>query len=969
MALQSSAPEQIQGMEDPGAAMTPIVDAALSAVFGHVLPCAETISALVSHRGGFGLGWVLLQFMRTGRFLLPFGSLDLTDFSLGAAKLELLFSSLCFPSDPSTLLETLKCGPTVCKGRSLAVLIDFLQRLKASAGEVGGLSISLKNLILAKCDLGDTDVCVLFPSLPPSLCSLDLSDNLLRSGSMGALGRVLSFNWLPSLVDLDLSNNYLGPGGMRAFAKGLQASAHGLSLQSLKLRGTGVGAEGLGALAEGLKEGKTRSMRHLDLGSLDWDAKGVKSLTEMLNTSALPGLRSLDLSDQIGDSEDIEDEARSEGAAALGRLLSSTGLRGLEDLNLSLVWTGGGEACAKAIAARHLPNLRSLSLRETDMVPSGVLDLANAFAAGKAPELRVFRLVDCWVPDHLQSSDADPTFEVPDALVKALNSGHLSQLTVLQLQEVYDFFGAGFNSLLRCLAEGPLPVLQSLDLQALNSPPFLGGMVSLSVDEGVTALAEGMGGGKFPLLENFVFSIPSSRMKLGGECIRLLCRALVSGKVSTLKRLELSWTEEGGEGIRGLVEGLREQTPPPLEHLSLYCCFGQRDEESQGMVACREVGEILSTCKVPTLKSIELRLPDAGSLSFLCQGLLLGSLPPSLVVDLYGIVGEAGNEAVERLSEILCAGKMTGLQTLSLSGLNQEMARGFGEALTHAESSLACLERVNAGINGAEREAGIAAFLNGMRAGPSRLPSLRLLDFGGLWHGDALGVGGARGFFFVVSSGKIPSLERLHVDCRELGGEGMHAFSRTLSSPHISRLQELEVTFQEGNSGDAEMGMLSVGLGFGQLRGLQELTFGGLTGAGLETLCVGLAGGTLCSLRKLSLQQNPLGAAGGVALAGIVNAEKLPSLRELEVDHTGIGDEGVTALSEAWLERQPPPLEIMRMGVAEIGDDGLEPLVRILASGRLSLLKKFKLEGNRFSAAAKHLLCDFPSVFARYIGE
>eukprot|EP00820_Chromera_velia_P012459 Cvel_23277.t1-p1 / transcript=Cvel_23277.t1 / gene=Cvel_23277 / organism=Chromera_velia_CCMP2878 / gene_product=hypothetical protein / transcript_product=hypothetical protein / location=Cvel_scaffold2381:316-3108(-) / protein_length=179 / sequence_SO=supercontig / SO=protein_coding / is_pseudo=false len=168
-----SPPSAEMGPQFAGDQIVQPVDAVLSAAFGHTLPTAKHISALCSHREGFGLGCVLLHFMRTGRSRLPLGALDLSEFSLGARKLQYLLSSL--PLGPSSL-ETLTCGPGVCTPSSLPVLAAFFQRLKAGGG--GGvtaeakMACSLKNLIASKCEMDDSHL--FFWSLPPSLEALHL---------------------------------------------------------------------------------------------------------------------------------------------------------------------------------------------------------------------------------------------------------------------------------------------------------------------------------------------------------------------------------------------------------------------------------------------------------------------------------------------------------------------------------------------------------------------------------------------------------------------------------------------------------------------------------------------------------------------------------------------------------------------------------------------------------------------------
>jgi len=184
-------------------------------------------------------------------------SFDLLGFSLSARHLNLLLSSL--PAGPG-VVETLRCGPHVCKEGHLSVLLSFL-RLK-HGGEGRMPFTSLKTLCLANCDLSEEAVAI-FHQLPASLEHLNLSGNRLRSASMEGLCLVLSFGWLPALLSLDVSNNPLGPSGVRALAKGLSSSPQPLPLQSLKLARTKAKAEGIEALCNALKAKKTTALQTL----------------------------------------------------------------------------------------------------------------------------------------------------------------------------------------------------------------------------------------------------------------------------------------------------------------------------------------------------------------------------------------------------------------------------------------------------------------------------------------------------------------------------------------------------------------------------------------------------------------------------------------------------------------------------------------------------------------------------------
>uniref|UniRef100_A0A0G4F8C1 NACHT LRR and PYD domain-containing protein n=1 Tax=Chromera velia CCMP2878 TaxID=1169474 RepID=A0A0G4F8C1_9ALVE len=220
----------------------PCIIAALSAIFTHKLEDPNLISALTSKKEGFGIGWLLLHFIKEMHVRTSVSCLDLSEFSLDAGKLAFLLSSL--PKGPAFLLETLRGGPSVCKSPCVSVLRRFLR------GGLGTGAASLKNLNLSKCDLSDSCGAALLHSLPLPSCleCLDLSDNRLRSLSMEALVWAFEEGALSKLLSLDVSNNPLGPGGVAILARGLGGSGQreGLPLRTLRLSQTGAEDEGVG---------------------------------------------------------------------------------------------------------------------------------------------------------------------------------------------------------------------------------------------------------------------------------------------------------------------------------------------------------------------------------------------------------------------------------------------------------------------------------------------------------------------------------------------------------------------------------------------------------------------------------------------------------------------------------------------------------------------------------------------------
>eukprot|EP00820_Chromera_velia_P018517 Cvel_27546.t1-p1 / transcript=Cvel_27546.t1 / gene=Cvel_27546 / organism=Chromera_velia_CCMP2878 / gene_product=hypothetical protein / transcript_product=hypothetical protein / location=Cvel_scaffold3457:14222-16729(+) / protein_length=293 / sequence_SO=supercontig / SO=protein_coding / is_pseudo=false len=278
-----NSPPAADNLQMSGTTSLQRTDNVLCSLIEHARPSAEVsrsespeISELASDRKGFGLALILLGFIRMGRSLLPVASLGLSGFSLSARKLKLLLSSL--PSGPG-VVETLRCGPHVCKDACLPVLLDFL-RFKAGGAK----------------------------RVPSSLKTLNLARSRLRRVSVEDLASVFSFGWLPNLLSLDLSDNPLGPSGLKAFARGLSSSPQSLPLQSLKLARTKAKAEGVGALAEALKAKKTTSLQTLDLAENEMRPAGLKHFASAVNAEAVPHLKVLVL--KKNELADVTDEEK-----------------------------------------------------------------------------------------------------------------------------------------------------------------------------------------------------------------------------------------------------------------------------------------------------------------------------------------------------------------------------------------------------------------------------------------------------------------------------------------------------------------------------------------------------------------------------------------------------------------------------------------------------------------------------------
>uniref|UniRef100_A0A0G4H4N2 Uncharacterized protein n=1 Tax=Chromera velia CCMP2878 TaxID=1169474 RepID=A0A0G4H4N2_9ALVE len=131
----------------------------------------------------------------------------------------------------------------------------------------------------------------------------------------------------------------------------------------------------------------------------------------------------------------------------------------------------------------------------------------------------------------------NPNPEGVVALANACSSGHLSQLRCLKLQSRSDMTGKAFAGLCRSLAKGKVSLLQTLDLEKYYG----------DAEEGVVALAEGIQGQRLSSLESFRLDLSSER----GFAVSGLGLAFGCGGCPGLQKLDLDWSEEGDEGMRG----------------------------------------------------------------------------------------------------------------------------------------------------------------------------------------------------------------------------------------------------------------------------------------------------------------------------------------------------------------------------------------------------------------------------------
>uniref|UniRef100_A0A0G4GCB9 Uncharacterized protein n=1 Tax=Chromera velia CCMP2878 TaxID=1169474 RepID=A0A0G4GCB9_9ALVE len=892
---------------------------------------AELLSDLAASRNTFGAAWLLLASARMGHPSVSVPSLNLSNFSSSAAKFRLLLDALpCLPAS----LETLKCGRRVCQDdRCFGVLVDLVPG-----------AVSLRTLSLSRCPLKDSVASLLLHSLPSSLQVLNLS-HCVGKRDRGSLCQ---------------------PEGGTARGGALSPEP------SL--------ARGIEKLVEGLRAGGVSMLEILDLRENKMFANGLRPLASAITDRTFPRLKALLLrDDSITSTLNENGVVVDEDLGPLIELFSSEGLLALEDVDISSQGDEAGQACANAIRAQRLPNLRNLRLSYSYMTTDVVVAMAESLSVGGAPLLQVLDLTGTEPGIPVGGAGA-----LGQAIANALSSGNLSHLTVFKAGEREDMVGAGCVALLRSLVSGASPRLKEIEFEGGNE------RTEGLMDLGSFAFADGLREGRLRDLESLSFDV--RKCKVGGAALYSLGRSFggLGGQGSRggdcrLQKLRLGWVEaeEGEEGVRGLAEGLKASgvgRVSSLKDLSLQVTCS----EDRGGSAV--LGEVLSSGCVPSLRDLELEWGADESFDSLCFGLSVGCLPPSVAVCITlwprkETAPDARDDALTGVSAVIRARKIPGLRSLNFRRdlfLTYAVGRALGEALTHAAASLSAFEEFDfverAGHGTAERrwDFEMGSYASSPPPAPLFCRLLYSLGWAGL-GGVMEGVAG--GFCSAISGGQVPGLEELSIPCDRIGKEGLRSLVLALCSPHALSLRSLRLGFHAlsllnerlefllrsppasrgagGPKGDANrFAVFSLALAFGNLRRLQKLCLSdwGLSDAGLKALCQeGLSAGRMSSLRVLDLSNNPLTAEGGRVLGTVVDRERLPSLVELSLNRTKVGDGGLRALTDAWLEVPPPSLERVSMVQVGLTGKGLGMVEELVRSGRFPFLGEVNIERNKFS--------------------
>ncbi|CAK0818531.1 unnamed protein product [Prorocentrum cordatum] len=114
---------------------------------------------------------------------------------------------------------------------------------------------------------------------------------------------------------------------------------------------------------------------------------------------------------------------------------------------------------------------------------------------------------------------------------------------------------------------------------------------------------------------------------------------------------------------------------------------------------------------------------------------------------------------------------------------------------------------------------------------------------------------------------------------------------------------------------------------------------------------VGMLAAPVPSLRKLHLQKNALGEAGGRALAEALGRGATPQLQELGLDQNALGEAGGVALAEALGRGATPQLQSLHLCENALGEAGGAALAEALGRGATPQLQSFSLAENALGEA------------------
>ncbi|KAL3694433.1 hypothetical protein R1sor_008084 [Riccia sorocarpa] len=219
----------------------------------------------------------------------------------------------------------------------------------------------------------------------PALHRLQVIDSGVGNEGLVALAKALGSGNVPSLTRLHLGgekDTFL-TSGANALA-GVLKAGHVPALEDLSLQGL-TEEEGVITLVEALEAGNVGEFKNLDFSNCKFGLDGAKALAKTLQTAHFSSLRLLDLQSNA----DIKDEA----------IL----------------------ALSTAFKSNKLSNLRCLGLKKVSMTEVGLLELASVLEGGHLPGLQ-----------ELFADGAQNTTASAEALVRAYekNTSLVTLITV-----------------------------------------------------------------------------------------------------------------------------------------------------------------------------------------------------------------------------------------------------------------------------------------------------------------------------------------------------------------------------------------------------------------------------------------------------------------------------------------------------------------------------------------------------------
>uniref|UniRef100_A0A0G4FGY0 Uncharacterized protein n=1 Tax=Chromera velia CCMP2878 TaxID=1169474 RepID=A0A0G4FGY0_9ALVE len=737
-------------------------------------------------------------------------------------------------------------------------------------------------LSLDLCDnpLGPFGVRALAKGLCAPLQSLRLARTDARKEGVEALAEVLKAKKVISLQSLDLAENEMRAGGFKPLAAALCEPGAVPSLRVLilkKNRLTHVDSErnsrDYAPLTALLSTDQLTNLEELDLsGNELFDERlGVEGAPDRVSAVAVvaagpfPKLRVLNLAGNYMPSEE---------AAAFANALGEGRASLLEDLDLSengqvamgedgeLEGEGGAiRGLADAVSAGRVSHLTRLRLNKFfDLPDDSVRSLFQAMADGKTPDLRTIEVG----ASHLGNGDRHD--EAVDAFAVMVREGGIPRIEQILL----DFYFGGLrsapmSSLGRALGSGGASSLRELKLSwecPLNDENSGGGVVGV---------AEGLGGGGMPLLEDLDLDVWCG----GGEGGAELGEVLSMRKAPSLRRVRLGW--------------------PATELLSTLC-----------------EGFCVGSSPHPMMR-LEMNLKDVSRnsnipLSRLAQAIRSGRLSYLRRLSTSLAWGEELERSAEELGGALThsGASMAFLEEIFVVFYYKPTRDAFFEGLQRGPGRLPSLRKLWMAV-------GQAASCLAPLITRGQVPSLSEVELP-LSKTDIKGI---QALAMSLSSPHAASLRKMEVhfglsaqaDCPNAAAK-VATFCVSLASPHLTKLQSLLVSSIERENVSAVLS-LCAGLESGKLSSLSELTLYGVclqreTEAG--ALSAVLHREKLPRLSSLKLTHCSLTDEGLRALTDVWKSRPPPPLQSLDLTENNLSDGGAKTLADLLGSKRIPSL-------------------------------------------------------------